>query len=1619
MTAAAAASSSGGRKRNAVRRFFSLSKYRRRFSSPSAHAVRGSSSSIASFARVSSSSAALASFAFASNDLHDHVDDGDAGGAPVTATTHFSPYLCFPQQRDNSGALSNSEVSREYRRRRRQATLSTCARREYTRRCIDTWTSAELYVLRELVDRAMHPRKYPRRHPDEHFGFQLQDQQQRRKSSTLQRVSLVVESLLAHSADARSSHGDDDDENAAHDPRASLSYSHARRLHYRDHIDQRLQLRKRKHLIQLFPMLECIHHGVQRQLFCVLDRNRSGRIEFTELCEMLTYCHVDSLRQNIDFVFLWFHKARHGGRVGITAQGVHLLVGTVKELVATHETLASMLKMPQYDYLDALPDTILQGQQVVSLDQFRERIAAHDDVIRVLLTPFNIVRTAMNEMRLWHAYQASSEWHHEGNTAYVLSKSWWNQWIEYILYSTDFSGDVLSSFSAQTFGSSTQTQHHHEVAHERFRCRPGPVDNRDICADPQAGTLLPNLILNVHFVVVPPRIWQALMQLYGGGPSFPRQLVVPLSSSYLQERETHPEPRKSSIDSAMQAIGSSELYVDLYPISLPIRLIKRDAARVTMIFARRFLLNRDTTLKEIVHRLGLQLGENAAEITFWVRRQKLDPWKRIEYSLDAPRSSLRDLRFKSSFEVLVDFQPLETGDHSKEPRYSRHRRSSNASTSSVAQSMIKQKPFSIGGFRSMGNDFVCTEPGLSRFLGNVPIKANMSDSTTYSPDRPSSDNYTRSTKQSSESRDASLSGILSPNAVFSDIEAQLVARQSGFSLASSRRLTMFPGIRATGLLNLGNTCFMNCALQCLGHSPIFREYFLSQRHFNDINKKNVLGTRGKIATVFTRLLESMWRQRDTSFYVPVMFRDEFTKFRRNFQETRQHDAHEFIVALLDSLHEDLNHGRSFGDEETSSCFPYFGNRSRLSVAEDEVAMDPPSSSSTVCLSDAAIGNQSWQNHTRVNASVVVDLFHGQTRSETICATCGDRKVAFDPTLFFSLPIPEAKYLRLEVNVVLQVRTNRANDNSTGSDSVGLAIRPVIRRGFWIKRGSNTGSLSDQVAAAYNLQGNRILLVEVRKNRIKRVIEGDEQIESVAHVRELYAYERAWTLSEIPAVPPIMTKCDMNFVKAGPLNNFGDLQLGSRVDAIGFHGEWHAGSVVDLIDEPIDKKTGSDSVVVRVDTGAHHGDQPSYQRICVHFDGFSSKWNKWFVETDWLEQRIAPLEMHRKSVREVFEVQVIHRMVVSPSSSPPSFLATRRGRAHSIDEDEVSSSNTNNSRAFQIFGVPLFVTIASDKTSRDLHHAILLQASRFIPQYEVNEFACGDEAHTSVDKCAAVQLPALPFTTRVTNLEDVSGTLGDELPFDNSGILQHFSAQSVIVLDWSKDSYTDNLERVAPEDDMHPPGGMEEGASAVDCSAQTPKRDTIITLDKCMDAFLKNESISLEDHWICERCGVAREGLRKSDLWRLPDLVMVQLKRFQYFENQHRQKVRAFVDFPIDGLDFSKWMGGSSTTTTATTNTSAASSPDYVYDLYAVVNHVGGLTRGHYTATCRYDRAFEESARVFAASRDAEVPLNDLWYRFDDEKAVEIAAGDVVTDAAYVLFYKRRTLSPHNILEYTL
>jgi len=60
-------------------------------------------------------------------------------------------------------------------------------------------------------------------------------------------------------------------------------------------------------------------------------------------------------------------------------------------------------------------------------------------------------------------------------------------------------------------------------------------------------------------------------------------------------------------------------------------------------------------------------------------------------------------------------------------------------------------------------------------------------------------------------------------------------------------------------------------------------------------------------------------------------------------------------------------------------------------------------------------------------------------------------------------------------------------------------------------------------------------------------------------------------------------------------------------------------------------------------------------------------------------------------------------------------------------------------------------------------------------------------------------------------------------------------------------------------------------------------------------------------------------------------------------------------------------------------------PPYRYDLYAVTNHFGSLSSGHYTA--------------FVSSRGG-------WVYCDDSSVKKTDAKEVVGRSAYVLFYKR-------------
>ena len=190
----------------------------------------------------------------------------------------------------------------------------------------------------------------------------------------------------------------------------------------------------------------------------------------------------------------------------------------------------------------------------------------------------------------------------------------------------------------------------------------------------------------------------------------------------------------------------------------------------------------------------------------------------------------------------------------------------------------------------------------------------------------------------------------------------------------------------TGLYNIGNTCFMNSGLQCLSNCYDLTKYFLLDLYENDINLDNKLGSGGKITAIYRKLLEDLWKG-DENAINPSYFKSIFAQFVRKFSGYAQQDSNEFLIYLLDKIHEDLN---------SITTKPY--------IEIEEKGKDE---------SDEEASKRWWEKHLLRENSIIVDLFHGQFKSTITCNYCNRIAVNFDSYMFLSLPIPSGKF---EINV---------------------------------------------------------------------------------------------------------------------------------------------------------------------------------------------------------------------------------------------------------------------------------------------------------------------------------------------------------------------------------------------------------------------------------------------------------------------------------------------------------------------------------------------------------------------------------------------------------------------------
>eukprot|EP00993_Chasmostoma_nieuportense_P000416 NODE_1384_length_1526_cov_33.583274_g942_i1.p2 GENE.NODE_1384_length_1526_cov_33.583274_g942_i1~~NODE_1384_length_1526_cov_33.583274_g942_i1.p2 ORF type:complete len:236 (-),score=53.65 NODE_1384_length_1526_cov_33.583274_g942_i1:110-817(-) len=149
------------------------------------------------------------------------------------------------------------------------------------------------------------------------------------------------------------------------------------------------------------------------------------------------------------------------------------------------------------------------------------------------------------------------------------------------------------------------------------------------------------------------------------------------------------------------------------------------------------------------------------------------------------------------------------------------------------------------------------------------------------------------------------------------------------------------------------------------------------------------------------------------------------------------------------------------------------------------------------------------------------------------------------------------------------------------------------------------------------------------------------------------------------------------------------------------------------------------------------------------------------------------------------------------------------------------------------------------------------------------------------------------------------------------------------------------------------------------------------LSDCMKYFTSKEQLGETDMVYCASCKEHKRSYKEFGLWRLPQYLVIQLKRFQYtLSRWGGSKLDHLVTFPLDDWDVHQFIVPSSP---------AAKEPA-VYELCGVTNHSGSLHFGHYTAHC------------LQAGQ---------WHSFNDGFVGQASPSAIVDPEAYVLFYKRK------------
>ncbi|PWY89598.1 UCH-domain-containing protein [Aspergillus sclerotioniger CBS 115572] len=652
----------------------------------------------------------------------------------------------------------------------------------------------------------------------------------------------------------------------------------------------------------------------------------------------------------------------------------------------------------------------------------------------------------------------------------------------------------------------------------------------------------------------------------------------------------------------------------------------------------------------------------------------------------------------------------------------------------------------------------------------------------------------------------------------------------------------------TGLSNLGNTCYMNSALQCVRSVEELSYYFLNDIYKKDLNPSNPLAHNGDVAKAYANLLRQIYDEAGQSSFAPRQLKHTIGRYGPAFSGYGQQDSQEFLLFLLDGLQEDLNR-----------------------IMKKPYIEKPDSTDEMVHNKDALreFADKCWDIYKARNDSVITDLFAGMYKSTLVCPACDKVSIIFDPFNNLTLQLPIENLWSKELFYF------------------PLNKKPVLVD-VEIDKNASVKSLKELVAKKMGSDPQRLVMAEIYKNKFYKMfdntisiaecqISGNDdiaiyEVESVPtnynpdKVHKSYISFSRSDHEEIPALDsprsdrllvPIFNRVEKprgNNAKNAQRSLFG-------VPSYVVINREEIGDYDAIFRKVLSQVASMTSRDILNEESMNEVSQEDSDTVVMNEDDAQSADSK--IKTASVDGEDGMVDVSMRDAED------------SPSDTPARPESTISANLRGLFEMKLIKSHDV---------VPTGFSSVDDHKEYPRMSFRIKAAPKKQKQSEEASNAVEQKDEESGDKGS----------------DNANGESAPKRPMIRPG--------EGIVVDWNEQAYDalfagnsrdkDSVRGVPTWTDVDRVPDPELSKRR---SLRQNRKKRGVTLYECLDEFNKEEVLSENDAWYCPRCKEHRRASKKFELWKTPDILVMHLKRFSASRG-FRDKLDVLVDFPVEGLD---------------------------------------------------------------------------------------------------------------------